>query len=79
MNWQNSEDITFQLTGKHLLPGLYVHSHLCDIVGQLTLSSQLLKEDICVTVTVDNVSKITCCGELSKDCLTVTWNHPFLL
>ena len=49
------------------------------VVSQLTSSSPLLKEDIRVTVGIDDVSKITCSGKLSEDGLTVTWGHPFLL
>ena len=56
-------------------------AHLFDVVARLALSSKFLESltDIRVTVRVDDVSKITCSGELLEDDLTVTWNHPFLL
>ena len=47
--------------------------------SRLCLSSRLQKGDIRVTVGVGDVTKMTCPGELSKDGLMVTWNHPFLL
>ena len=53
--------------------------HFFFIVGKLDVSSPLTKEDICVTVGINDISKITCPGDLSEDGLTVTWNHPFLL
>ena len=81
MYWlKKPEDITFQITGDvppnsqcvNMYSPLYV-------VGQLTISSCLPKEDFHVTVCVGDVSKITCSGDLSEDGLTVIWNHPFLL
>ena len=80
MNHKISGDISFQVTGMFLLTGLFVCSaHFLYKVNQLTLPSQLAKEDIRVTICVNKVSKITCSGEISEDGLTVLWNHPFLL
>ena len=59
---------------------MVAYPHFLFVVDQLTLSSPLLiDQDICVTVCVGDMSKITCPGDISKDGLTVTWNHPFLL
>ena len=78
MDHKNPEDVTFQVTGELPLTSLHC-AHLSYVVGQLTLSSCLAKQDIRVTVCVEEVSKITCSGNLSEDGLTITWNHPFLL
>ena len=82
MNHKHPDNISFQITGK--LPDQWVVC-LCVliahfyVVGELILSSCLVKQDICVTISIGDVSKITCAGNLSEDGLTVTWNHPFLL
>lgn len=49
------------------------------VVGQLTTLSHLPTKDICVTICIGDVSKITCCGKSSWFKRRVTWNHPFLL
>ena len=58
---------------------MFICAHFCFIVSQLTVSSPLGNENICVTVGISDIFKITCSGDLSEDGLTVTWNHPFLL
>ena len=62
---------------------MQMYTDLLYVVAQLNLSSKLELPknlmDIRVTVGVSDMSKITCSGEISKDGLAVTWNHPFLL
>ena len=62
---------------------MQMYTDLLYVVAQLNLSSKLELPknlmDIRVTVGVGDMSKITCSGEISKDGLVVTWNHPFLL
>ena len=58
---------------------MLICAHFCLVVEELTVLSPLSKQNIHVTVGIDDVSKITCSGEQSRDGHTVTWNHPFLL
>ena len=79
MDQKNPDDISFQITGMLLCILFCHHTEFSHAVGQLTVSLPLAKQDICVTVTVNDISKITCPGELSGNGFIVTWNHPFLL
>ena len=81
MYWhKNSRDITFKSQVRFPSPAcMLIHAHFSYVVGRLASSSCIPQEDICVTICVGEVSKITCSGNPSEDGLIVTWNHPFLL